>query len=96
MYQVKKSKPRERFTFLSDSGAELSLPHIKDVPAEAAAAFERGEEMNGTLLSCDTPEARAYIGRLGNDELDGLTDAWLAHSRAEGISAGESDASTDS
>jgi hypothetical protein len=53
---------------------------------------------DGTKLSLphlkDAPEA--YVARLDRDQLGDLTTAWLEHSRAEGLNAGESGASTDS
>jgi hypothetical protein len=96
MFQVTKSEPAPRFEFLTEDGRKLSLPHLKDAPVQAIAAMERGEELNGTLLVCDTPEAEAYVARLDRDQLGDLTTAWLEHSRAEGLNAGESGASTDS
>lgn len=99
MFQIAKSMRTEddnRFHFKDEAGNELSMPLMKYAPAEAGAAFERGEELNGTLLACDTPEARAAIARLDIEQLGALTDAWLAASKASGVTLGESEGSTDS
>lgn len=99
MFQISKSKRDDdsnRFKFLDEDGNECSLPLLKFIPIEAMAAFDRGEEKNGTLLACDTPQARAVIARLDAEQLDALTDEWLAESKAAGLSLGESEGSTDS
>lgn len=87
----KKSIKQNRFEFVVAS-KEFSVPLLKFLPVSAAAAFERGDPVEGILEGCDTQSARAAILSLDGEQFDAFIHAW---SEASGIELGESSASTE-
>lgn len=103
-FKVSKSKkdlPENRFEFDVSSDPEkeelLSIPLLAFLPVEAAHAFERGLEIEGILIACDSDAARAYVGSLDTDQFREFMREWNRLSEEnQKVSAGESSASSGS
>lgn len=71
----------------------LSVPLLKYLTVEAIEQFEQGYEVAGMIFAADTPEARAVIRSLDNEQLEVFMKAWR---KASEVSVGESSASDKS
>ncbi|HEY4268417.1 MAG TPA: hypothetical protein VGM94_09525 [Galbitalea sp.] len=95
MFEVPKSKrslKANRFPFKIGTKSH-DVPLLKFAPVEATLLWEQGRDTAGLLACCDKPEVEAALRTLDSDQLDALSDAWIAASR---VSPGESESSDDS
>lgn len=101
MFEIPESKaldPKNRFEFMFD-GKARSAPLMEFVDIETEAMFTSA--MTGTdqelaychALADGDAKLEAGLRRLSRDQLESLTNAY---DKASGVTAGESDASTDS
>lgn len=95
----KKSIKQNRFEFTipaaddPDARRNYSIPLLKFAPVAAAEAFEQDQPIKAILLALDNAKANDDIRALDGDQFGALIEAWQ---EASGITAGESEASTDS
>lgn len=85
----KKSIAQNRFEF-EVGDKSYTVPLLKYLPVKAAAAFERGDNVEGILLGCDSEEARNAVLALDGEQFEVLMDEWA---KASGVNVGESSAS---
>jgi hypothetical protein len=85
----RKSESDNRFEF-TVHGATYTVPLLKYLPVSAAAAFERGDNVEGILGGCDNDDAREAVLAFDGEQFEAFLAAW---SEASGVSTGESSAS---